>query len=71
MSQRFQRGDILLIRFPFTDLSGSKRRPIDNALLSALGIDLQPFLQAEYQKLADLLESEGETALLATIQARA
>lgn len=27
MSQRFQRGDLLLIRFPFTDLSGSKRRP--------------------------------------------
>ena len=27
MSQRFQRGDIILVRFPFTDLSGSKRRP--------------------------------------------
>lgn len=142
MSRRFQRGDILLIRFPFTDLSGSKRRPavllshfspdvvvafissvvpsplepsdvlllptpsnglknqsvlrlhkiatleerlitrrlgrlsqsvlpsVDNALLSAIGVDLQPILQAEYQKLADLLESEGETALLAAIQAR-
>lgn len=142
MSRRFQRGDILLIRFPFTDLSGSKRRPavllshfspdvlvafissvipsplepsdvlllptasnglkkqsvlrlqkiatleeglitrrlgslsrpvlqtIGNALLSALDIDLKPFLQAEYQKLVDLLESEGEKALLIAIQAR-
>lgn len=27
MSQQFQRGDLILVRFPFTDLSGSKRRP--------------------------------------------
>ncbi len=27
MSQQFQRGDIVLIHFPFTDLSGGKRRP--------------------------------------------
>lgn len=27
MSQQFRRGEIVLIRFPFTDLSGSKRRP--------------------------------------------
>lgn len=27
MSQKIERGDVVLIRFPFTDLSGSKRRP--------------------------------------------
>jgi hypothetical protein len=27
VSQKIERGDIVLIRFPFTDLSGSKRRP--------------------------------------------
>jgi mRNA interferase MazF len=27
MNQPMQRGDIVLVRFPFTDLSGSKRRP--------------------------------------------
>ncbi|VAW31450.1 hypothetical protein MNBD_CHLOROFLEXI01-2096 [hydrothermal vent metagenome] len=27
MNLKFQRGDVVLIRFPFTDLSGSKRRP--------------------------------------------
>lgn len=27
MTARFQRGEIVLVRFPFTDLSGSKRRP--------------------------------------------
>lgn len=27
MSQRLRRGDIVLIQFPFTDLSGTKRRP--------------------------------------------
>lgn len=27
MSRRFQKGDVILIRFLFTDLSGSKRRP--------------------------------------------
>lgn len=142
MSQRFQRGDALLIRFPFTDLSGSKRRPavilaqyppdvtvafissviptppepsdvllqpsastglkslsvlrlhkiatleeglitrrlgrlsqsllaaIDQALMSALGIDPRPILQIEYQKLAALLRAEGEAALLSTIRAR-
>lgn len=142
MSQRFRRGDVLLIRFPFTDLSGSKRRPavllaeyppdvvvafissvipsrlessdvllqptasaglksssvlrlhklatleeglitrrlgqlgqpvltaIDKALMSALGIDPHPFVQAEYQKLATLLLTEGEVAVLSAIQAK-
>lgn len=141
MSQRFQRGDLLLIRFPFTDLSGSKRRPavilaqyppdvvvafissvipaplepsdvllhpsvstglknssvlrlhkiatleeglitrrlgrlnqpllaaIDQALMLALWIDPRPILQLEYQKLAALLQAEGEAALLSTIRA--
>ena len=44
---------------------------IDRALMSALGIDPHPILQAEYQKLAALLEAEGEPAVLSTIRARA
>jgi mRNA interferase MazF len=142
MSQRFQRGAVLLIRFPFTDLSGSKRRPavllaeyppdvvvafissviparlepsdvllrpaastglknssvlrlhklatledglitrrlgqlgqslltvVDKALMSALGVDPHPLVQAEYQKLATLLLAEGDAAVLSAIRAR-
>ncbi len=142
MNQQFQRGDIILIHFPFTDLSGGKRRPavvlaeyppdvvvafissvlpaalapsdvllqptvstglkkvsvlrshkiatleqglvtrrlgrldqplltsVDKALVSGLGIDTDPILQAEYQRLADIYQADGEWAVISAIQAR-
>lgn len=140
MTQRFQRGDIILVRFPFTDLSGSKRRPaivlaeylpdvvvafissiipavpepsdvlllqpsrstglkkasvirlrklatleealvtrrlgkldkglvtaVDQALLQGLGIDTSHILREEYQKLAAMMQIEGDMTVLAHI----
>lgn len=146
MIQKFQRGDIVLIRFPFTDLSGSKRRPaiilaeyppdvvvafissvlpsvpeksdilllpsapfftatglkkasvvrlrkvatleqalvtrklgnldqnlltaVDKALVYSLGIDTSFVSKDTYQKLAIMLQREGETAVLTHIQSK-
>lgn len=144
MIQKFQRGDIVLIRFPFTDLSGSKRRPaiilaeyppdivvafissvlpsvpeksdllllpsapffsatglkkasvvrlrkvvtleqalvtrklgkldhslltsVDKALVHGLGIDTSYAVKEAYQKLATILQTQGQTAVLSYIQ---
>ena len=144
MNPPFQRGDIVLVRFPFTDLSGSKRRPaivlaayppdivvafissqvpielepsdvmltptspffvstglkvasiirlrkvatleeslitrslgqlppvlltaVDEALLAGLGIDVNRYIQAEYDQLFEVWQSQGETAVIAYIQ---
>lgn len=146
MNQTRQRGDIVLVRFPFTDLSGSKRRPavvlatyppdvvvafisstiptvpelsdvvlrpsstafaatglkvpsvirlrklatleqslitrtlgklnqdlltaVDKALLIGLGIDLNRHIRAEYRRLFEMLQTQGETAVISYIQSK-
>lgn len=146
MTQRLQRGDIVLVRFPFTDLSGSKRRPalvlatyspdvivafvssvlptvpglseivlqpaapsftatglkvgsvirltklatleqslitrllghlnqdllraVDDALVGALGVDINRYLLTEYRRLLEMFQNQGQEAVLTYIQSK-
>ena len=48
----FERGDLLLVPFPFSDLSATKRRPVD---LVMEGSVRNPFIQAGIQRSVEIV----------------
>lgn len=77
-----RRGDIIITAFPYTDLTGSKRRPAlflggepsdgdviaDQALVAVLGIDPGRYAAAERARLATVLATDGVDALIVAVK---